>query len=155
MLSIKKKDFCLFDFFSLLSCKIKYYLRENYFFIIKMQYSGKTTNMSLVKISGKCPICNCVFSFKVHEHKIQNAESHPVAFTTIHCDQALICYVDKNNTIRMVETGHLSIEFTQKNVDDAKILDISKLSIYQRTILESNIDKKTFQNFNFPNLVEK
>lgn len=116
----------------------------------------------------KCPFCNQNFELAVDENIVESASFYPVVFSTTHCNQALICYVDKSYTIRMIETAFLPSNNGNSsksspsdpsnlgenlNVDGQELIE--QLSEEQRTVLECLISKEQFQTYKFPNLVEK
>ena len=107
------------------------------------------------KLIGKCPICANEFTLEIDEEKITSADYFPVVFSTIHCNQALICYVDANFTIRMIETAFLPQNVSSNKDNQAELITKDGLSQEKRTILESTIDKSKLNTIKFPNIVEK
>ncbi len=112
-------------------------------------------------LTGKCPLCNENFDLKIDESVIESATRFPVVFSTSHCSRALICYIDANFAIRMIEIGHLaqpnpSTAPTETSSEsETEIMNVDNLSSEQRTILECTVSKKQFSEMKFPNLVEK
>lgn len=113
-------------------------------------------------LTGKCPICNENFSLKIDESIITSASRFPVVFSTQHCSRALICYIDGNFDIRMIEIGHLaqpnSVTIPSDTTlpeSETKIMNVDNLSPDQRVILECTIAKAQFADKKFPNLIEK
>jgi len=113
-------------------------------------------------LTGKCPICNENFGLKIDSAIIETASRFPVVFSTQHCSRALICYIDANFVIRMIEIGHLAQQNPSKaqpepssNGSETEIVNVNNLTAEQRTILECTISKSQFADMKFPNLIEK
>jgi hypothetical protein len=114
-------------------------------------------------LTGCCPICSKNFQLHVEEALITDAPYHPVVFSTQHCDHALICYVDANFNIRMIEIANIALSpgstpaptLAENGSADMAEVDIGSLTDAQRVILECNISKDEFKAHQFPNIIEK
>ena len=114
------------------------------------------------KLSATCPICKEKFVLSIDEAIIESSSRFPVVFSTQHCGRALICYIDANFAIRMIEIGHLAQQpntttgpTETSSESETEIMNIDNLSSEQRTILECTVSKEQFGVMKFPNLIEK
>ncbi|MHA1745519.1 MAG: hypothetical protein ACTSWW_05940 [Promethearchaeota archaeon] len=112
-------------------------------------------------LEARCPICKNNFVLNIDESIIENASRFPVVFSTSHCSKALICYIDANYAIRMIEIGHLAqpdpstAPTDTSSESETEIMNVDNLSSEHRTILQCTINKSQFAEMKFPNLVEK
>ncbi|MHA1520655.1 MAG: hypothetical protein ACTSRK_10780 [Promethearchaeota archaeon] len=118
-------------------------------------------------LTGVCPICKEGFLLKIEESIIDSATSFPVVFSTQHCSHALICYIDGNFTIRMIEIAHIAQTSNSSaaqetlspeiplSESETEMMELSDLKKEQRIILECTITKSQVGEHKFPNIVEK